>query len=434
MDTATLAPRRIGSLLVDKGYLALGDLQSALEKQKQEGRKKLLGEILVELGYCTEDQVIECLAAEYGVPYAKLDARLLDPKVVDVLPREYVEKNLVLPLFLVRGVLTIAVPEPSNLFLIDEIRGLTGAQVQIVAASPRNIRRTMAALPNSKVFVIDDIIEHSDTADATLIEQVIGQTGDVQEFAGQSSIVRLVNYIILNAVKEGASHVHVEPSDRSMRVRYRIDGRLHKALEVPQHLFDAVISRIKTMAALDVDQRRLPQDGEVHVILEGRKIDLHVSIFPGARGERTVIHLLGAQAASLKLEDLGFAEDALAAFQASIRAPNGLVLVTGPTGSGKSTTLYAALAALGTMENNVCTVEDSIECHLPLVNQFQVQTNLGMTFSTTLRPLLLQDPNVIMVGEIRDEGLRGRQSRPPSADTSSSAPCTPRTPARPSPP
>ena len=262
MDTATLAPRRLGSLLVDKGYLTPGDLQSALEKQKQEGRKRLLGEILVEQKYCTEDQVIECLAAEYGVPYAKLDARLLDPKVVDVLPREYVEKNLVLPLFLVRGVLTIAVSEPSNLFLIDEIRGLTGAQVQIVAASPKDIRRTIAALPNSKVFVIDDIIEDSDAADVTLIEEAIEQIGDVEEIAGQSPVVRLVNHIILNAVKEGASDIHIEPSERSMRVRYRIDGRLHKALEVPQHLLDAVTSRIKMMGAMDVDERRLPQDGE----------------------------------------------------------------------------------------------------------------------------------------------------------------------------
>ena len=347
--------------------------------------------------------MIECLAAEYGVPYAKLDARLLDPKVVDVLPREYVEKNLVLPLFLVRGLLTIAVSEPSNLFLIDEVRGLTGHKVQIIAASPKDIRRTISTLPNSKVFVIDDIIEHSDAVDVTLIEEAIEQSGGVQEMAGQSPVVRLVNYIILSAVKEGASHIHVEPSERSMRVRYRIDGRLHKALEVPQHLLEPVTSRIKMMGAMDVDQRRLPQDGEIHVMLEGRKIDLRVSTFPAAGGEKTVIHVLAARSVSLKLEDLGFAEDVLTAFQAAIRAPNGMVLVTGPTGSGKSTTLYAALSALATMENNVCTVEDPIECHLPLVNQFQVQTKIGMTFPAALRTLFLQDPDVIMVGEIRDE-------------------------------
>ncbi|MEN6450453.1 MAG: ATPase, T2SS/T4P/T4SS family [Thermoguttaceae bacterium] len=403
MNTATLAPRRLGSLLIEKGYLTPDDLQSALDLQRQEGRKKLLGEILVEREYCGEDQVVECLAAEYGVPHAKLDARLFDPKIVDILPREYIEKNLVLPLFLVRGVLTVAVSEPSNLFLIDEVRGLSRQQVQIVAASSKDIRRMIAVLPNSKVFVLDDIIEDSDTSDVTLIEDAIEDIGDVEEIAGQSPIIRLVNYIICNAVKEGASDIHIEPSERCMRVRYRIDGRLHKALEVPQHLLGAVTSRIKIMGSMDISERRLPQDGRVHVMLEGRKIDLRVSTFPATQGEKTVIRVLDTRAVSLNLEDLGFAEDVLATFQANIRAPNGIILVTGPTGSGKSTTLYGALNAVSSMENNVCTVEDPIEYHLPLINQFQVQAKIGMTFSKALRTLLRQDPDVIMVGEIRDE-------------------------------
>ena len=403
MDTATLAPRRLGSLLIEKGYLTPSELASALTQQKQEGRKKLLGEILVELEYCSEDQVVECLAAEYGVPYAKLDARLFDQKIVDILPREYVEKNLVLPLFLVRGVLTVAVSEPSNLFLIDEIRGLANVQVQIVAASTRDIRRMVTTLPNSKVFVIDDIIEDSDTTDVTLIEEAIEDIGDVAEIAGQSPVIRLVNYIIFNAVKEGASDIHIEPAERCMRVRYRVDGRLHKALEVPQHLLNAVTSRIKIMAAMDISERRLPQDGRVHVMLERRKIDLRVSTFPATHGEKTVIRVLDTRAVSLNLEDLGFAEDVLTAFQQSIRTPNGIILVTGPTGSGKSTTLYAALNSISSMENNVCTVEDPIEYHLPLINQFQVQAKIGMTFPKALRTLLRQDPDIIMVGEIRDE-------------------------------
>ncbi len=403
MDTAILAPRRLGSLLIDKGYLTPDDLQSALENQKREGRKKLLGEILVELDYCTEDQIVECLAAEYGVPHANLEARLLDQKIVDILPREYVEKNLVLPLFLVRGTLTIAVSEPSNLFLIDEVRGLTSQQVQIVAASQKDIRRMISALPNSKVFVIDDIIEDSDAADVTLIEEAIEDIGDVEEIAGQSPIIRLVNYVIFNAVKEGASDIHIEPSERCMRVRYRIDGRLHKSLEVPQHLLNAVTSRVKIMAGMDISERRLPQDGRVHVMLEGRKIDLRVSTFPTTHGEKTVIRVLDTRAVSLNLEDLGFAEDVLTILRSNTNAPNGIVLVTGPTGSGKSTTLYAALNAVSSMENNVCTVEDPIEYYLPLINQFQVQTKIGMTFSKALRTLLRQDPDIIMVGEIRDE-------------------------------
>jgi len=403
MDIATIVPRRLGNLLVDRGYVSEGQLLNALEEQNNDARGRLLGEILVDLEYCTEDQIVECLAIEYGVPYAKLDARLFDPKIIDVLPREYVEENLVLPLFVVRGLLTVAVSEPSNLFLIDEIRSRSEMQVQIVAASHKDIRRMITTLPNSKVFVIDDIIEDSDTADVTLIEEAIEDIGDVEEIAGQSPVIRLVNYVIYNAVKEGASDIHVEPAERCMRVRYRVDGRLHKALEVPQHLLSAVTSRIKIMASMDISERRLPQDGRVHVMLEGRKIDLRVSTFPSTQGEKTVIRVLDTRTVSLNLEDLGFGEDILGDFQQQIRAPNGIVLVTGPTGSGKSTTLYAALNAISNMENNICTVEDPIEYRLPLVNQFQVQPKIGMTFSKALRTLLRQDPDVIMVGEIRDE-------------------------------
>jgi type IV pilus assembly protein PilB len=188
-----------------------------------------------------------------------------------------------------------------------------------------------------------------------------------------------------------------------MRVRYRIDGRLYKSLEVPQHLLNAVTSRIKIMACLDISERRLPQDGRVNVMLEGRKIDLRVSTFPGNRGEKTVIRVLDTRGVSLVLEDLGFSEDVLNVFQKNVHAPNGIILVTGPTGSGKSTTLYSALNSISSMENNICTVEDPIEYNLPLINQFQVQERVGLTFSKALRTLLRQDPDVIMVGEIRDE-------------------------------
>jgi len=403
MSTANVTTRRLGQLLVDKGYVSPDDLQAVLARQQQDGRRKLLGELLVEMELCTDEQVVECLAAEYGVPYAKLDARLYDPKVIDVLSREYIEANLVLPLFIVRDTLTIAVSEPSNLFLIDEIRSQAKMQIQVVAATAKDIRRTITSLPNSKVFVIDDIIEDSDNTDVTLIEEAIEDIGDVEEIAGQSPVIRLVNYIIFNAVKEQASDIHIEPAERCMRIRYRIDGRLYKSLEVPLHLLNAVTSRIKIMASLDISERRLPQDGRIHVMLEGRKIDLRISTFPTNKGEKTVIRILDTRAVSLNLEDLGFAEDVLNLFQENLRVPNGIILVTGPTGSGKSTTLYAALNAISSMENNVCTVEDPIEYHLPLINQFPVQEKIGLTFSKALRTLLRQDPDVIMVGEIRDE-------------------------------
>ncbi len=396
-------PPRLGNILVEKGILTLEKLQEALDLQKRSAGTKLLGEILVEREFCTEDQVTECLAQVYVLPYAKLEPRLADPKIVDVLPREYIEKNLVFPLFKIRGVLTVALSEPTNLFLLDEMSRATSLQVQVVVASPKDIRRMITTLPDSKTFVIDDIIEDHDQSEVTLIETAIDDIGDATEIAGQSPIIRLVNYIIYNAVKEGASDIHIEPAERCMRVRYRIDGRLYKSLEVPLNLINAVTSRIKIMASLDISERRLPQDGRVHVMLDGRKVDLRISTFPGNRGEKTVIRVLDTRSVSLNLRDLGFAEDVLEPLQAGIRAPNGIILVTGPTGSGKSTTLYAALNEIACMENNICTVEDPIEYHLPLINQFQVQERVGLTFSKALRTLLRQDPDVIMVGEVRDE-------------------------------
>ena len=396
-------PPRLGNILVEKGILTLERLQEALDLQKRSNGTKLLGEILIEREFCTEDQITECLAQVYVLPYAKLEPRLADPKIVDVLPREYIEKNLVFPLFKIRGVLTVALSEPTNLFLLDEMSRATNLQVQVVVASPKDIRRMITTLPDSKTFVIDDIIEDHDQSEVTLIETAIDDIGDATEIAGQSPIIRLVNYVIYNAVKEGASDIHIEPAERCMRVRYRIDGRLYKSLEVPLNLISAVTSRIKIMASLDISERRLPQDGRVHVMLDGRKVDLRISTFPGNRGEKTVIRVLDTRSVSLNLRDLGFAEDVLEPLQAGIRAPNGIILVTGPTGSGKSTTLYAALNEIACMENNICTVEDPIEYHLPLINQFQVQERVGLTFSKALRTLLRQDPDVIMVGEVRDE-------------------------------
>jgi len=400
---ATSAVRRLGNVLIERGYLTLEKLQTALQYQQKSGRNKLLGEILIELELCTEEQVLEALAAEYGVPYARLEPRLADPKIVEMIPRDFIERNLVFPLFKIRNKLIVAVTEPSNLYLVDELHAATKLDIEIVASSSKDVRRMITTLPDSKTFVIEDIIEDNEQGEVTLIESAVEDVGAVEEVAGQSPVIRLVNYIIYNAVKEGASDIHIEPAERCMRVRFRIDGKLYKSLEVPVHLVGPVTSRIKIMASLDISERRLPQDGCVNVRLDNRKIDLRVSTFPGSKGEKTVIRVLDTRNVSLNLRDLGFAEDILTAFQANIRVPNGIILATGPTGSGKSTTLYAALAEIASMENNVCTVEDPIEYRLPLINQFQVQEKVGLTFSKALRTLLRQDPDVIMVGEIRDE-------------------------------
>src|SRR5438874_3983572 len=324
MSHSTATPR-LGNVLIERGFITVEQLNSCLAEQRA-GGGKLLGEILIERGFCTDDQVTECLATVYGVPYAKLEPRIADPKIVDCLPREFIEKNLVFPLFKIRQTLTVAVTEPTNLFLLDELAAITSLEVHVVATSAKDIRRMITTLPDSKTFVIDDIIDDNTQADVTLIESAIDDIGDTTEFAGQSPVIRLVNYVIYNAVKDGASDIHIEPGERCLRIRNRIDGRLYKALEVPLNLLGAVTSRIKIMASMDISERRLPQDDRVHVLLDGRKIDLRVSTFPGSRGEKTVIRVLDTRSVSLKLRALGFAELVRTPLQSAIGAPNGIVL------------------------------------------------------------------------------------------------------------
>ena len=395
---------RLGDLLVRQGFLAPEQLQEALTLQAEGEGSKLLGEVLVEREFCTEEQVLECLAVEFKLPFVKLDTRMFDPKAVELLPREFIEKHIVLPLFKLRDTLTVAVAEPSDVFLLDRMKAITRCEVQLAIASARDIRRTLQTyLPDSHVFVIDDIIDDVQSDAVELIEDSIDDIGTGSELAGQSPIIRLVNYIIYTAVKEGASDIHIEPTERQIRVRYRVDGALFKSLELPGHIAPAIASRIKIMASMDISERRLPQDGRIHVMMENRPIDLRVSTLPLAHGEKTVIRIMDNRSIPLSLPQLGFSSENLDRFQTQIQKPNGIVLVTGPTGSGKSTTLYAALNTVSTIEMNICTVEDPVEFQLPLVNQFQVNEKIGLSFASMLRSLLRQDPDILMVGEIRDE-------------------------------
>ena len=404
MANLLLKPKlRLGDMLIDRGYLTVEQLEEALAEQAKENSQRLLGEILVDHEYCTEEQILECLAADLGLPFVRLDSRLFDPRVFGIIPREFVEKYTVLPLFKVRDMLTVAVAEPTNVFLIDQLRDVSGCSVQLVAATAKDIRRMVQTyVPNTRVFVIDDIIDDARGDAVELIEESIEDIGADVEFAGQSPIIRLVNYIIYNAVREGASDIHIEPTERQLRVRYRVDGTMHKTLEPPIHLAPAVASRIKIMANLDISERRLPQDGRIHVMMEGRPIDLRVSTLPLTHGEKVVIRVLDNRSINVSLPELGFSAEVLEQFTAQLQQANGIILVTGPTGSGKSTTLYAALNSVSSIECNVCTVEDPIEYQLGLVNQFQVHEKIGLTFSHILRSLLRQDPDVIMVGEMRD--------------------------------
>ena len=393
----------LGRTLIEAGVIDAPALERALAEQRKGGNQRLLGEVLIDLGLCSDDQITEALAKAYDMPYARVSPRVADPKAMGLLPKEFLEKHGVLPLFCVEGVLTVAVHELANLFLLEEIEREAGRAVQLVAATVKDIRATLQTyLPNDKVFVIDDIIEDVEPDEFSLIEAKVEDIGSLEQAAGDSPVIKLVNYCIFNAVKDSASDIHIEPGDNLLRIRYRIDGRLVEKLRPPARMAAAVSSRIKIMAGLDISERRLPQDGGIHVMMDKRPIDLRVSTMPGKHGEKVVIRVIDNDKAGVNLEKLGFGYETLKRWRKLITLPNGILLVTGPTGSGKSTTLYAALAELNSADSNICTVEDPVEYVLPGVNQFQVNEKAGFTFTGALRALLRQDPDIIMLGEIRD--------------------------------
>ncbi len=396
-------PVRLGDLLVEKKLITQDQIQRALDHQRSSGHRKLLGEVLVELGFISQEEVMAALAEAYGIPYARVHPKVVDPRAVEILPREFLEKNCVLPLFNVHGKLTVAVPEPTNVFLVEEIQRLTGLSVQLVAATAKDIQTTLQAyLPSANVFVIDDIVEDIREDDFQLAETEVTDIAKLEEGASTSPVIKLVNYLIFSAAESGASDIHIEPGDKTLRVRDRIDGRLFEKMRPPHRMGPAIVSRIKIMASLDISERRVPQDGGITVMLNKQPIDLRVSTMPGKYGEKVVIRILDNRNVQNELETLGFATQMLDRWRELAHQPNGILLVTGPTGSGKSTTLYGTLHEIIDDTLNISTVEDPVEYYLPGVNQFQVNEKAGFTFAGALRSLLRQDPDIVMVGEIRD--------------------------------
>ncbi len=394
---------QLGQLLQEKDFLTEEQLTEALAYQKENSNRYLLGEVIQKLGFCSEEQIMEALAVGYGVPFARISPRVADPKVIDTLPREFLDRHCVLPLFKIRKRLAVAVSEPTNVFLLEEIGRITGCEVMVVCATPKDIEATLEThMPSANVFVIDDIFDDVEGGELSLVEDRIEDITDLEAVAEGSPVVKLVNYLIFHAVREGASDIHVEPDDNSLRVRYRVDGRLYERIRPPAKMLPAISSRIKIMSGLDIAERRLPQDGGIHVLMDGRPIDLRVSTMPGQFGEKVVIRIMDNRNVLVNLEKLGFGYETLKIWREVIRRPNGIVLVTGPTGSGKSTTLYSCLKELNGEDINICTVEDPVEFNLPWINQFQVHERAGFTFAGALRALLRQDPDVVMVGEIRD--------------------------------
>ena len=396
-------PVRIGDLLLEKGLISQEQIAQALDYQRNRGHKKLLGEILIELELVSEERVCETLAEAYDVPFARITPKVSDPKVIEMLPREFLEKHFVLPLFYVQGKLTVAISEPTNVFLIEEMGRLCECPVQIVAATLKDIQATLEAhLPNTNIFVIDDIVDDNDTSAMEIVDSQMADMHSLEASADDSPIIKLVNYIIFSAVEERASDIHIEPDDNTFRVRIRIDGKLFEKMRPPYNMLPAVVSRIKIMAGMDISERRIPQDGGITVMLNKHPIDLRVSTMPGKFGEKVVMRIVDNRNKVASLDTCGMGHDLLKDWKEILHRPNGIILVTGPTGSGKSTTLYGSLNELNDPTVNISTVEDPVENSVVGVNQFQTNDKAGFTFASALRALLRQDPDVVMVGEIRD--------------------------------
>ena len=405
-STPTVPDRavRTGDLLLAKELISAAQIEQALAHQQQKGHNKLLGEVLVELGFVTEEQVMEVLAEAYGIPFARINPKLADPRIMDLLPHDLLEKQCLVPLFLVNGKLTVAVHEPTNVFMVEEIARLSGCTVQMVAATAKDIRATLEVhLPDSNVFVLDEIVDQDPGESLTLVEEQVTDLSNLEQMAGDSPVIKLVNYLIFSAVEEGASDIHIEAGDKMLRVRFRVDGSLFEKMRPPPQLQPAVVSRIKIMAGLDISERRLPQDGGFTVMVNKRPVDLRVATMPAKFGEKVVIRIIDNRDTLTDLSKIGFSYAMLERFRHVLHQPNGVILVTGPTGSGKSTTLYGMLQELASDAINICTVEDPVEYNLEGINQFQVNQKAGFTFAGALRALLRQDPDIIMVGEVRDE-------------------------------
>ena len=376
---------QLGQLLIQSGVVTEEQIAEALRAQKVGGNRLLLGEVLTQQGICSEEQIMAALAKGYGIPFAHVSPKIADPRVVDVLPREFLDKHCILPLFKIHSTLTVAVSEPANVFMLEEVGRMTDCEVQIVCATAKDIRSTLEThLPQANVFVIDDIVEGMDSGDLALMEEQGDDIADLEAAAEGSPVIRMVNYLIYSAVRESASDIHIEPEDNALRVRFRVDGWLYEKMRLPRKMLPAVVSRIKIMAALDISERRLPQDGGIHVLMESRPIDLRVSTVNGRSGEKVVIRVIDHRSVLVNSEKLGFSYETLKQWRKVISKPNGIVLVTGPTGSGKSTTLYSVLKELNSDEVNICTIEDPVEFNLPWVNQFQVNERIGFSFSTAL--------------------------------------------------
>lgn len=399
-DEYVLDNIRIGDYLVMKGLLTPDQLEEAIQIQRKTHRR--LGDIVVEKKWTPPSAVYGALAQQLKVPYVKLRNGLFDPEVVTLLSKSISERLHVLPLFLVHGSLYVATENPQNIVAHIEIESRLKVQVVPVLASPEDISRTIdeahgfSQFNEALVVDLDDDFEVFDEKDNKDYDAI-------DNLAEGSPVINMINAIIQRAVVDGASDVHIEPSREKTMIRFRVDGVLYEIMRPPKELHPTLVSRLKVMANLDITERRIPQDGRIQVHTQGRKVDLRFSSLPSLYGEKVVLRVLDKNEAIMDLDKLGMQDNSLTRFKGLLGRSHGLVLVTGPTGSGKTTSLYAALNHLNSIEKNIVTIEDPIEYQLDVINQNEVKPQIGLTFAKMLKHILRQDPDIVMIGEIREK-------------------------------
>jgi type IV pilus assembly protein PilB len=429
---------KLGEILVRENLISPQHLREALDYQRENGGR--LGFNLVKLGLVSDDMITAVLSRQYGIPSVNLDLFQIDESVLRLIPQEVAQKHCVLPLSRVGATLTLAMVDPTNVFAMDDVKFMTGLNVEPVVVAEASIQHAiakyygtsreieLAAVSNEEVVYArngngsraDGGITHDDLVSLDSIDFDEDHEGDVQvledneeidlstlsRMSEDAPVVRLVNVLLVDALRRGASDIHIEPYEKELRIRFRIDGVLYDVMHPPLKLRDALISRVKIMSKLDISEKRLPQDGRIKVKVKvdsrSRELDFRVSTLPTLFGEKVVLRLLDKMNLILDMTKLGFEPESLVKFQRNIAKPYGMVLVTGPTGSGKTNTLYSALQSLNTVDTNIMTAEDPVEFNLMGINQVQMKEQIGLNFAAALRSFLRQDPNIILVGEIRD--------------------------------
>ncbi|MEZ6134988.1 MAG: ATPase, T2SS/T4P/T4SS family [Pirellulaceae bacterium] len=390
---------RIGERLLSAGVITQAELEAALSQQSGGQR---FGETLVRLGFVEESDLLPFLAEQFGVVHVQLREGVIDPVASKLVPRDSAEACSALALFRVHGVLTVAMSDPLNLESIDHLERVTGLRVRPVLALANAIEELLPKV-YGEGFQIESLTADMDRDAVALGDEIVSLDLESMSSTGDSSpVISLVNYMVLQAVRQRASDIHVEASPQHSIVRFRVDGMLREILRPRREFHPAIISRLKVMAKMDIAEHRLPQDGRIHVVVDQRQIDLRVSTLPTVLGEKAVLRILDRSNVTFQLDELGIPDTQLAALKKTVSKPNGLLLVTGPTGSGKTTTLYSIIELLKSVERNIVTVEDPVEYRLDMINQVHANLANQLTFAKALRAILRQDPDIIMIGEIRD--------------------------------